>query len=285
MKAVIITGVSTGIGYSSAKLLIESGYHVFGSIRTQEDASRLSVEFGKNFSPLIFDVTDEIAINNSVKIVEDKLGNNGKLVCLINNAGIALGGPVLHLDINTFRKQFEVNLFSIVTITKAFSKLLGATKDSIHQGKIINISSVAGKRAFPFSGPYSASKHALEGLSDSLRIELKLYGIDVILVEPGPVVTNIWDKLPDPNNNEFIGTDYEPSLVNFYNHIKEISDIGLPVEVVSNKIKHIIENPKPKVRYVLTRQKFKNYWLPKILSTRIYDNIVAKFLGIKKEPN
>ena len=106
---------------------------------------------------------------------------------MINNSGIALGGPFLHLKTEVFREQFDTNFFGVISVTRIFSKLLGAYKDSRHRGKIIMISSVSGKRSYPFVGPYTASKHALEGLSDSLRRELMIYGIDLILVEPGPV--------------------------------------------------------------------------------------------------
>ena len=126
-----------------------------------------------------FDVTDELAIQNSVKIMKQKL-NGGKLDCLINNDGIAVRGTSILLKTNDFRHQFEVNLFGVILVTNAFIELLCANLNNNHSGKIINISSVSGKRAFPFVAPYTASKFALEGHSDALRRELLLYGIDVI---------------------------------------------------------------------------------------------------------
>ena len=220
-KNIIITGVSTGIGYTTTKLLINSGYKIFGSVRSEKDAESLKSEFGKQFYPLIFDVTDKENIYNCVELVKNEIGNKG-ICALINNAGLAVGGPLLEIPVENIRYQFEVNVFGLITVTQAFSKLLGAYKNAKHTGKIIMISSVAGKRSYPFVGPYSASKHALEGLSDALRRELMLYGIDVILVEPGPVKTEIWNKTPDPENNKFIGSDYEPPLRKFSGMLKSL---------------------------------------------------------------
>ena len=145
MKYVIITGVSTGIGYSALENLVQSGYHVFGSVRNQQDADRLSQTFLDKFTPLFFDVTDEEAIIKSVEVVKSKLSPKDQLVALVNNSGIALGGPFKHLNTDIFRKQFEVNLFGVATVTREFLPLLGATKDSPYKGKVVMISSVSGK--------------------------------------------------------------------------------------------------------------------------------------------
>ena len=145
MKNVVITGVSTGIGYSASKTLVDNGYRVFGSVRNKEDGDKLEEELGRNFYSLIFDVRDEDAIKKSALKVEETVGGNG-VDCLINNSGIALGGPSLHLSKEVFKEQFDVNLFGVVSVTNIFSKLLGAYKNSTHSGKIIMISSVSGKR-------------------------------------------------------------------------------------------------------------------------------------------
>ena len=144
MKKVLITGVSTGIGFSSAKILCDSGYFVYGSVRKNEDGERLTSELGDNFQPLIFDVTDSKAISESVEKVQSDLKPGECLAGLVNNAGIALGGPVTLIDTEVFRKQFDVNFFGLIDVTKACLPLLGASKDSSNQGKIINISSISG---------------------------------------------------------------------------------------------------------------------------------------------
>ena len=279
MKNIVITGVSTGIGYSTTKILIENGYRVFGSIRNESDANKLQEEFGENFEPLIFDVTDEDAIKQAALKVEGIVEDKG-IDCLINNSGIALGGPILHLSKEIFKKQFEVNLFGIVSVTNIFAKLLGAYKGSKHSGKIIMISSVSGKRSYPFVGPYTASKHALEGFSDSLRRELMIYGIDVVLVQPGPIKTAIWDKAPSPEDNPFLGTDYEESLRIFYKQVVIKGKQGLESVSVANLIKKIIESKKTKTRHIISANKLRDYYIPGLFPDRLFDRIIAKILKL-----
>ena len=194
MKQVVITGVSTGIGHASAKTLIEGGFRVFGSVRNRADADRLQQEFGEMFVPLLFDVTDEAAVQGEAAKVGEQLGTE-TLDGLVNNAGIEVAGPLPYLPTDQFRHQLEVNLVGPFIVTKAFLPLLGA--DPARNGKpgrVVNISSVSGKIAGPFSGAYAASKFGLEGFSESLRRELFLFGIDVIIIGPGAVVTPIWQK-------------------------------------------------------------------------------------------
>lgn len=281
MKAVVITGVSTGIGQATAKILANAGYHIFGSVRKEEDAENIQDQLHNNFTPLLFDVTDETAVKAGAEIVKNSLGGDGQLAALINNAGISAGGPILHLNLESIRKVLEVNVIGVISVTKAFASLLGAYRGAKNTGKIINVSSVSGKIALPFMGPYAASKFALEGLSDSLRRELLLYGIDVILVEPGPIKTPIWNKSPDPGNNPFRGTDYGPALKEFYDKFIKKGQNGLPVEVVGQLIKTIIEKKKVKTRYVITKNKLLNYYIPAILPERIVDKRIAELFCLR----
>jgi len=283
MKKVVITGVSTGIGYSSAKILCDSGYRVFGSVRKQEDAEKVTSEFGANFTPLIFDVTDSMGIQENAKIVKGELIPGEALAGLVNNAGVAMGGPINLIDTDVFRKQFEVNFFGLIEVTKAFLPMLGAVKNSMQQGKIINISSVSGRRAHPFVAPYTASKFAVEAFSDALRREMLLYGVDVILIEPGPIKTAIWDKVPDLDDNEFTGTDYEHSLRKFYKMFIEMGKKGFDADIIGNRVKEILQDPYPKTRYVITPNRFINFTLPGILPDRIFDKLVGKGLGLLKK--
>ena len=235
MKTVLITGVSTGIGKSCAKILSSNNYKVFGTIRTEEDAEILKKELGANFYPIMMDVTNEESIDTAKETIQKNIPNK-QLDILINNAGIALGGPIKYIDTDMFRKQFEVNLFGVVSVTNAFLELLGATEKNNHKGKIIMISSISGKRSYPFVSPYVASKHALEGLSDCIRKELMLYGIDVVLIEPGPVKTAIWDKAPSPNDNPFSKTEYDAILKKFYKMVIEQGKLGIEANVISKKL-------------------------------------------------
>tara|TARA_Y100001970_G_scaffold116279_1_gene144756 strand:+ start:9 stop:863 length:855 start_codon:yes stop_codon:yes gene_type:complete len=282
MKSVVITGVSSGIGFSGADILCQAGYRVYGSVRKEDASKPLLKKHPNNFIPLIFDVRDEDAIVKAANFVENDMSESDQFVGLVNNAGVALGGPFKYLDTNTFRKQLEINVLGVVSVTRNFLKLLGAYKGSTNPGKIIMISSVSGHRAYPYMSPYSASKFALEGMSDSLRRELMMYGIDVVLIEPGPVKSEIWSKAPDIDNNPFIGTDYEESLRAFYKEVFGKANDALDTDIIGNAIKSIIENSHPKTRYVYTKDKFKEFTLPGILPDRTLDKIMAKRLKIKK---
>ena len=161
MKQAVITGVSTGIGYACVKVLIERGFRVFGSVRKQEDTDRLQKEFGEMFVPLLFDVTDEPAVQAAAEKVGAHL-DNATLDGLVNNAGIEIAGPLSHLPTDQFRYQLEVNLVGPFIVTKAFLPLLGADQARKGRpGRIVNISSAGGKIAGPFTGAYSVSKFGL----------------------------------------------------------------------------------------------------------------------------
>jgi NAD(P)-dependent dehydrogenase (short-subunit alcohol dehydrogenase family) len=220
-KNIVITGVSTGIGYGAAREFVKKGYLVFGSLRKKEDADRLKKEFGENFIPLIFDITDHSAIANAARLVKEKLGNSG-LSGLINNAGAVDGAPLMHITIESFKRHLDVLVTGQLMVIQQFLPLLGAQKNYLHRpGRIINISSVNGRVAAPFLGGYVAAKHALEGLSDVLRIELQLYGIDVIVVGPGTIKTAIWGKVPEDIAEQFRGTDYYLPGKKFNDYLKK----------------------------------------------------------------
>ena len=207
-----MTGTSTGIGWGCAKVLIGRGFRVFGSVRKGADAERLKREFGANFMPLLFDVTDEAAVHRAARQVEAALDGE-TLAGLVNNAGIAKAGPLLHLPIEELREQLEINLVGQVIVTQAFAPLLGAEPGRKGaKGRIVMISSVGGTAANPFMGPYNASKFGIEGLSESLRRELMVHGIDVIIVAPGAIATPIWDKAEQIDTTRYANTAYAPSL-------------------------------------------------------------------------
>src|ERR1700736_114433 len=212
MQSVVITGASTGIGWATAKLLLERGFRVFGSVRKQVDADRLKTEFGANFTPLIFDVTDEAAVLVAAREVRNAL-NGETLAGLVNNAGIAVAGPVLELAVDEFRRQMDVNVIGPIIATQAFGPLLGSDPSlKGPRGRIVMISSVAGKSGNPLTSAYSASKHAIEGLSESLRREMMLFGIDVIIVAPGAVKTPIWSKSDDVDISVYRNSPFFPAL-------------------------------------------------------------------------
>ncbi|APD06033.1 dehydrogenase/reductase SDR family member 7B [Flavobacteriaceae bacterium UJ101] len=256
MKYVLITGVSSGIGNAIAKKFITEGCYVFGSVRKQEDADRLKQEFNSsNFHPLLFDITDREAVQEAVKNIEDIVGKEG-LSCLVNNAGVSYYGPMEHFPIDDLRKQFEINVFATVDLTQQFLPLLGTKDLESPSGKIIVISSAAGVWTRPFLGPYSGSKHALEAIFDAYRRELKLYGIDVVIIQPGPIRTEIWDKAQMFDIEKYKGTHYEELLQKIETTaIEQIKKLAIPPSRVADKVFLAFEKKKPKARYLVTPMK------------------------------
>jgi len=283
MKNIVITGASTGIGYATSKALINKGYRVFGSVRKEADATRLSEELGDKFVPLLFDVTNPEAVKAGAVKVKEIIGNEG-LVALINNAGIAVAGPMMHLPVEDLRWQMEVNVMGLLTTTQAFLPLLGATKDCTHPpGRILNISSVAGKIASVFMGAYAASKHAVEALSGSMRTELQLYGIDVIVIGPGVVKTPIWDKADEIDLTPYDDTDYKKPGKKIMRFMMNMSKKGFEQDEFGEMVAKILEAKKPKARYSLVYNKLTNWILPQIIPTRKIDKIIGKKLGFTKK--
>jgi NAD(P)-dependent dehydrogenase (short-subunit alcohol dehydrogenase family) len=281
-RAVVVTGASTGIGRAAVAKAVREGAHVFASVRKEADAESLRSEFGAAVTPLLFDVADEAAVRAGAAQVAAALGDK-RLYGLVNNAGIAVPGPLLHLDTDALRRQFEINLFGVHNVTRAFADLLGADKERVGKpGRIVMISSVGGRNGSPFVGPYSASKFALEGYSQSLRRELMLYGIDVIVIGPGAIATPIWDKAESEDLKRFSNTDYAPAVERVADYMLAQGKQGLPPADVGDLIWHCLSDPKPKVRYAILRKPFMDATLPRLLPPRMVDNIIAKRLGLTK---
>jgi NAD(P)-dependent dehydrogenase (short-subunit alcohol dehydrogenase family) len=280
MKSVVVTGVSTGIGWGTTKVLIQKGFRVFGSVRKAQDAERLTKEFGELFVPLIFDITDEAGVQAAAQQVRDQL-NGETLFGLVNNAGIAVPAPLMHQPTDDFRHQIEVNLIGALIVTKAFIPLLGSDHSLRgNPGRIVNISSVGGKVGAPFLGAYAASKHALEGFSESLRRELMLYGIDVIIIGPGSVATPIWDKAEDLDVSMYDNTEYAEAAKRLQKYMIEDGRKGYPPEKVGEVVWHALTTPKPRVRYAVVPGNFISRFIQTLLPKRVIDNFIARNLGL-----
>src|SRR5450759_5373469 len=236
MQSVVITGASTGIGWATAKLLLDRGFRVFGSVRKQADADRLRSEFGANFTPLLFDVTNEAAVLAAAREVRAAL-NGETLTGLVNNAGIAVAGPVLELSADEFRHQMDVNVIGPIIATQAFGPLLGSDPSlKGPKGRIVMISSVAGKNGNPLMSAYSASKHAIEGLSESLRREMMVFGIDVVIIAPGAVKTPIWSKAEEVDISAYSNSPYLPALEKIRKFTEHLNAIALPAEKIAEVV-------------------------------------------------
>lgn len=281
MQSVVVTGVSTGIGWGITKVLIEHGFRVFGSVRKTQDAERLQAEFGAAFTPLIFDITDESKVNAAAQQVREQLKGE-TLLGLVNNAGVAVPAPLILQPIDDFRHQIEVNLTGALIVTQAFVPLLGTDRSLKGKpGRILNISSVGGRNGGPFIGAYSASKHALEGLSESLRRELMLYGIDVIIVGPGAVATPIWDKAEAEDIGPYHETEYAEGLKRIQKYMITEGRKGYPPEKVGEIVLHALTTDNPRVRYAVVPGNPIMLFIQSLLPKRMIDNIIAKNLGFR----
>lgn len=282
MQSVVVTGVSTGIGWGIAKVLIQQGFRVFGSVRKERDAERLIKEFGSDFVPLLFDITDEAGVQSAARQVRDQLKGE-TLFGLVNNAGIAVPAPLIHQPIEDFRKQMEVNLIGQLIVTQAFVPLLGSDH-SLHgdPGRIINISSVGGKFGAPFLGAYAASKHALEGFSESLRRELMLYGIGVIIVGPGSVATPIWDKAESVDLSRYENTEYVEAARRVQKYMIEDGRKGYSPEKVGEVVLHALTTSRPRVRYAVVPGSSISRVIQQLLPKRFVDGVIARNLGFNR---
>ncbi len=279
MQSVVITGASTGIGWATAKLLLARGFRVFGSLRKQADADRLKNEFGADFTPLLFDVTDDAAVLAAARQVREAL-NGQTLSGLVNNAGVAVAGPVLELPADEFRRQMDVNVIGPVIATQAFGPLLGADPSlKGRKGRVVMISSVAGRSGNPLMSAYSASKHAVEGLSESLRRELMLFGIDVVVVAPGAVKTPIWSKAEEVDISPYRNSSYFPALQKVRVFMLQLGSNGLPAEKIAECVFEALTAPRPKVRYQITPDPLRHL-VTALLPKRTIDKIIAGRLGL-----
>ena len=275
LKYVLITGVSTGIGNDAVGLLIKKGYHVFGSVRKEEDVTRLTSQYPENFTCLKFDVTKPEEVKASLEEVV-KILNGTKLSGLVNNAGLALGGPIELMDDDKFRYQMEVNLFSVRNVTNIFLPLLKGDKaNKVAGGKIIMISSISGVFNTPFNGAYCISKHAMESLAEIYRRELVMYDIDVVSIQPGPIKSKLWDKNIN-KYEEYNGTEYG-KLMDKANKIMAKSEKdALPAEVISKLILKILTQKRTRLAFVVNKNKLLTLLFIKFTPARWVDAIFYK---------
>ena len=259
---VLVTGTSSGIGRGLCQALIEKGYKVFGTVRNRKDATELKKEFGENLDALLVDVTDEKQVIKAKERVQNYL--NGKpLTALINNAGIATLGPVEFLPTSDFKKQIDTKILGTFLCTKIFLPLLGTDINLIgNPGRIINISSIlGGKIGSPFMSGYCASKHAVEAFSESLRRELKPYGIKVIIVAPGSVSTPIWKEVKkQKDQNKYHKTRYGILFKKILNSLESFDQNSLSMKQLTSIIIKSIEIKNPKIRYNPTKDPIQKLW-------------------------
>lgn len=192
----------------------------------------------------------------------------------------------MHQPIEEIKNQFEVNLFGLITLSQQLLPKLGAELPQKNKpGRIINISSTNGKIAFPYIGAYSATKFALEAISDALRYELNIYGIKVIVIEPGIIKTNIWEKAEKADLSLYSETDYFQNINEFRDEFTKLGKEGLPPEKVSSIVRTAIESENPKTRYVITNKYLSEWLLPRILPDKYLDSLITKEVGLINKKN
>jgi NAD(P)-dependent dehydrogenase (short-subunit alcohol dehydrogenase family) len=284
-KTVVVTGASTGIGFATSVTLAKAGYDVFAGVRSEaagEPLRKASASTPGKITPILLEVTDAASVSAAAAQVKAALGGE-PLFGLVNNAGVAMGGPLLHQPIDEIRQVFEVNVIGLLRVTQAFAPMLAATATSqARPGRVVNMSSVGGKLGAPFLGAYVGSKHAVEGMSESLRRELLLFGVDVIIIGPGAVVTPIWDKAESGDAGYLTGTPYEASAKRFNEYFITSGRKGLKPERVGELVLKVLTIDKPKTRYAILKGKLTNWTIPQLLPKRSVDRVFGKQLGFLK---
>ncbi|MGZ3722786.1 MAG: SDR family oxidoreductase [Bdellovibrionales bacterium] len=248
---VLISGASTGIGRACAVHLARKGAIVWAGVRTQKSFDEITRMNVQGLKPIFLDVTDSKSINSALSELKKK---SGTLFGLVNNAGVAIGGPVEGVTMENWRRQFDINFFGQIELTQACLPLIRESK-----GRILNMSSISGRIAGPFMGPYSASKYALEAFSDSLRREVRKYGVRVSIIEPGPIKTPIWEKSVAVGaeqkaelSQEMLSL-YGDSLDKFLKEMAKYSVTAAPVALVVKAVEHALSSHHPKTRYPVGR--------------------------------
>ncbi|UYL08205.1 SDR family oxidoreductase [Bdellovibrio sp. SKB1291214] len=282
MKQVLITGASTGIGFDLTRTLCEKGYKVWAGVRQPESLERLAQEQSDNLTVLRLDVTNSHDIERALKTVRSEMNPDNELI-LVNNAGIASGGPIEGLKLEEWRKVFDVNLFGMVEMTQMFLPLIRQTK-----GRVVNIGSISGRVAAPFLGPYTTSKFAVKAFSDCLRREVSALGVHVSLIEAGPIRTEIWSKSIDASDevtkklSAEVKEIYGSAMAALREGVVETAKEAVPVQTVTMAILHAIESRIPRVNYLVGKHIKLQAGLMKFMSTRMMDRVIKKSLRYQK---
>lgn len=276
----LVTGVSTGIGQAIALHLLKRGSRVFGTVRQLSDAKLLEQQGGEAFVPIVLDVRDENSLSSAVAKVKEQIGYD-PLDLLVNNAGIGLPGPLALQNLDEIRDIFEVNVFGLLAITQHFLPLMQVPNASRrYSSKIVNMSSVAGQISAPFLGAYAASKHAVEGLSHSLRREIMPWNIDVVMVAPGNVQTPIWGKFS--SKDPYAGTAYATPFKRFIEMALKGAKTGMQPSGIAEVVSRIAYGSSSKVRYAPVAQRIPNWIMPRLLPSRTLDKMMFSMTGMVK---
>ena len=279
---IVITGASSGIGEACAIHLDRQGFRIFAGMRDERDGAALRAKASPRLTALRLDVTDRDSIATAVRTVSEAVGEAG-LAGLINNAGIAVPGPIETVPLDLVRRQFEVNVLGPIAVIQAFLPLLRKG-----QGRIVNMSSIAGVAAVPFLGTYGASKFALEALTDALRLELRAWGISVSLVEPGAIATPIWNKSASLAESIRASADaelvalYEPLIQGLAERVRDAERRALSPDGVARAVVHALTAARPRLRYLVGTDAKIRAAVKRLFGDRVHDWLVAAVLRLPK---
>jgi NAD(P)-dependent dehydrogenase (short-subunit alcohol dehydrogenase family) len=280
--AIVITGASTGIGAACARFLADHGFHVFAGVRDRQAGEVLASGRATRLIPIHLDVTEQGSIRDAVDRVTRHLGDAG-LAGLVNNAGIAVGSPLEVIPIDLLRRQFEVNVFGQIAVTQAFLPLLRKG-----HGRIVNMGSIAGRATIPLMGPYSASKFALEALTDALRLELQPWNMHVSVIEPGAIATPIWEKsIKAATDLEAIASStatirYTEMVMRIKEAVGKAAERAIPPDAVVRAVIHALTAARPRTRYLVGTDAKIRAWMVKWLPDRLNDQLLTWMLKLPR---
>jgi NAD(P)-dependent dehydrogenase (short-subunit alcohol dehydrogenase family) len=279
VRSVLVTGSSTGIGRATALRLDSAGWRVFAGVRREEDADSLRAAGSQRLTPVMLDVTDAEAISAVVEKLSAELGAAG-LDGLVNNAGVAIPSPLETIPIDDFRRQIEVNLTGQVAVTQALLPLIRSAR-----GRVVFISSIGGRIAFPLTGAYHAAKFGIEAVGDVFRQELRPWRISVSIVEPGSIDTPIWDRgertadeIGDrtPHREELYGK----AIASYRKVVRDLAERGIPPAKVAEAIEHALTARRPRPRYLVGLDAKLQARAQIFIPARIFDRMVARIMGL-----
>jgi NAD(P)-dependent dehydrogenase (short-subunit alcohol dehydrogenase family) len=279
--AAVVTGASSGIGRATALHLDSLGFRVFAGVRKDADAESLRAEGSERLEPLMVDVTDESSIETAAREISERVADAG-LAGLVNNAGIGLGGPVELLALDDVRRQLEVNLVGQVGVTQALIPMVRKAK-----GRIVFMSSVGGRLAIPYMSPYHMSKWGVEALADALRIELRPWGIEVVLIEPGSIATAMWDKAQDEAAGVIERMDaegralYGENVAALQASAQEEAARGIAPQRVAEVVGRALTARRPRTRYLVGRDAKINARVRRLVPDRVFDRLLSRQIGLK----
>lgn len=280
MKSVLITGASTGIGREIAQHLDRLGWRVFAGVRKQLDAETLQQDASPELQTLILDVTDADSIRAAIARVGEVVGDSG-LDALINNAGISVNGAMEFITMDELREQFEVNFFGLVAMTQAALPLIRKAD----RGRIVHMGSIGGRQAAPLLGPYSATKYAIEAIGEAQRRELQVWGIEVIVIEPGAIATPIWQKGLEAADVNIKGKSerelelYGPAFDALRAGATMMERRAVGPEAVAKVVEQALTAARPRPRYVVGTDAKGQALMTRFLPDRIRDALILRIMG------